>query len=160
MDAKEIRELIEFVSNSDFESFELEQNGVRIKLVRRSGPLPVAPPSPSLAAPLAAAPAAATPVAASRPEAQPAAPSEAVEDGLYELHSPIIGTFFSAPGPDASNFVEVGARVKKGQALCIVEAMKVMNEIESEIDAEVVEVLVKNGQPVEFGEVLFRLRPS
>ena len=75
------------------------------------------------------------------------------------MHSPIVGTFYSAPSPDAPNFVEVGAKVQKGQVMCIVEAMKVMNEIESEIDGEVVEVLVSNSQPVEYGEVLFRLRP-
>ena len=71
-----------------------------------------------------------------------------------------MGTFYSAAGPETANFVEVGSRVKQGQVLCIVEAMKVMNEIESEIDAEVVEILVSNGQPVEYGELLFRLRPA
>ena len=80
--------------------------------------------------------------------------------GLFELNSPIVGTFYSAPGPGTANFVDVGSRVKQGQVLCIVEAMKVMNEIESEIDAEVVEILVWNGQPVEYGELLFRLRPA
>jgi acetyl-CoA carboxylase biotin carboxyl carrier protein len=79
--------------------------------------------------------------------------------GLVDLTSPIVGTFYRQPSPGASSFVEVGDRVRKGQVLCIVEAMKLMNEIESEIDAEVVEILVANGQPVEFGEVLFRLRP-
>ena len=83
----------------------------------------------------------------------------ASENGLFEVSSPIVGTFFRSPGPDAPRFVEVGASVAKGQVLCIIEAMKVMNEIESEIDAEVVEVTVANGQPVEYGEVLFRLRP-
>ena len=80
--------------------------------------------------------------------------------GFHELRSPIVGTFYSGPSPGAPRFVAVGARVSKGQTLCIVEAMKVMNEIESEIDAEVMEVLVADGQPVEFGEVLFRLRPA
>ena len=80
------------------------------------------------------------------------------DSGLVEFHSPIVGTFYRALGPDAEPFVEVGSQVKKGQVLCIVEAMKVMNEIESEVEGEVVEVLVANGQPVEFGEILFRLR--
>jgi acetyl-CoA carboxylase biotin carboxyl carrier protein len=71
-----------------------------------------------------------------------------------------VGTFYAAPSPEAPPYVEVGSRVRKGQVLCIVEAMKVMNEIESEVDGELVEILVKNGQPVEFGEVMFRLRPS
>jgi acetyl-CoA carboxylase biotin carboxyl carrier protein len=88
----------------------------------------------------------------------PAAPAPA-DAGLVELLSPIVGTFFRQPSPTASPFVEPGSKVKKGQVLCIIEAMKLMNEIEAEMDAEVVDVLVANGQPVEFGEVLFRLRP-
>jgi acetyl-CoA carboxylase biotin carboxyl carrier protein len=82
-----------------------------------------------------------------------------VDDGLVDFDSPIVGTFYRSPGPDSPAFADVGQMIKKGQVLCIVEAMKVMNEIESEIDAEVVEVRVADGQPVEFGEVLFRLRP-
>jgi acetyl-CoA carboxylase biotin carboxyl carrier protein len=73
--------------------------------------------------------------------------------------SPIVGTYYEAPSPGAPPFVKIGDRVGKGQVLCIVEAMKLMNEIESEIDAEVVEILAANGQPIEFGELLFRLRP-
>jgi acetyl-CoA carboxylase biotin carboxyl carrier protein len=76
-----------------------------------------------------------------------------------DLRSPIVGTFYRSASPESAAFVEVGSRVRKGQVLCIVEAMKLMNEIESEIDAEVVEIRVANGQPVEYGEVLFRLRP-
>jgi acetyl-CoA carboxylase biotin carboxyl carrier protein len=76
------------------------------------------------------------------------------------MTSPIVGTFYRSPSPGAAPFVEPGARVRKGQVLCIIEAMKLMNEIEAELEAEVVEVCVENGQPVEFGEVLFRLRPS
>ena len=82
------------------------------------------------------------------------------DDGVIDFPSPIVGTFYRSAGPDTAPFVEIGSRVTKGQVLCIVEAMKVMNEIESEVDAEVVEVAVQNEQPVEFGEVLFRLRPS
>jgi acetyl-CoA carboxylase biotin carboxyl carrier protein len=99
---------------------------------------------------------AAGPPPASVPAAEPAA---VADDGLIGFDSPIVGTFYRAPGPDAPPFADVGQTVNKGQVLCIVEAMKVMNEIESEIDAEVVEVCVDDGQPVEFGEVLFRLRP-
>jgi acetyl-CoA carboxylase biotin carboxyl carrier protein len=75
------------------------------------------------------------------------------------MHSPIVGTFYRQPSQAAPPFVEPGSKVKKGQVLCIIEAMKLMNEIEAEMDAEVVEILVANGQPVEFGELLFRLRP-
>jgi acetyl-CoA carboxylase biotin carboxyl carrier protein len=138
VDSKEIRELIEMISRSTFSSFELEEaDGFKLKLVKEA-----AAPSVNV---VAAAPA--------------AAPAPAVEDGLVEFDSPIVGTFYRSAGPDAPPFADVGQTVKKGQVLCIVEAMKVMNEIESEIEAEVVEVCVADGQPVEFGEVLFRLRP-
>ena len=145
MDSKEIRELIEMISRSNFSAFELEEaDGFKLKLVK-----PGSAPAPTVVvtepAPVAAPPAAA-----------PAAP---IDDGLIGFDSPIVGTFYRSPGPDAPPFADVGQNVKKGQVLCIVEAMKVMNEIESEIDAEVVEVCVTDGQPVEFGEILFRLRP-
>ncbi len=140
MDSKEIRELIEMISRSNFSTFELEEaDGFKLKLVKEG-----AAPSVNV-------------VAAAPPAAPATAP--AAEDELVEFDSPIVGTFYRSPGPDAPPFADVGQTVKKGQVLCIVEAMKVMNEIESEIDAEVVEVCVTDGQPVEFGEVLFRLRP-
>ena len=150
MDPKDIRELIDVISRSNFKSFELEREGFRLRLEKAEGA--DAPAVVQVAAPAASAePPAAAPAAA--PVEAPADP------GLHELNSPIVGTFYSSASPDAPPFVDVGSRVKRGQVLCIVEAMKVMNEIESEVDAEVVEVLVSNGQPVEYGEVLFRLRP-
>jgi acetyl-CoA carboxylase biotin carboxyl carrier protein len=153
VEPNEIRELIELISRSNFSTFELERDGFRIKLVKAevAGSVTVAAPP---AAPIAVV-GPPTPAPAEAPGQSPAP-----EAGLHELHSPIVGTFYGAPSPDAPNFVDVGSRVSKGQVLCIVEAMKVMNEIESEIDAEVVEILIKNGQPVEFGELMFRLRPS
>ena len=159
MDPQQIRELIELISRSDFTEFELEGKGFKIKLARRvqggmhfaAGPELVRA-SESMPVLAAAAPASA--------EREKDAAAAAAQDGLVDLNSPIVGTFYRSPSPDAAPYVDVGSRVKKGQTLCIVEAMKVMNEIESEIDAEVVEVLVASGQPVEFGEVLFRLRPA
>lgn len=158
MDSKEIRELIEIISRSSFQTFELEREGFRLKLVKAAsadaaeaarGPAPrglaeavVAPSAP-----------AALEVAAPPTSTAPAA-------GLLELRSPIVGTFYRAPGAEAPPLTEVGSSVRKGQVLCIVEAMKVMNEIECEIDGEVVEIPVANGQPVEYGEVLFRFRPA
>ncbi len=144
MDSKEIRELIEMISRSNFSTFELEEaDGFKLRLVKAAVEPAVnvvaAGPSPGLA--------------------PAAAPAAAPDDELVGFDSPIVGTFYRSPGPDAPVFADVGQTVKKGQVLCIVEAMKVMNEIESEIDAEVVEVCVDDGQPVEFGEVLFRLRP-
>ncbi|HEX2254333.1 MAG TPA: acetyl-CoA carboxylase biotin carboxyl carrier protein, partial [Thermoanaerobaculia bacterium] len=90
--------------------------------------------------------------------AAPAADEPSPADGAHVLTSPIVGTFYRAPAPDADPYVDVGSRVKKGQVLCIVEAMKLMNEIESDVDGVVVEVYPQNGQPVEFGEPLFAIR--
>ncbi len=151
MDTKELRELIELISRSSFSTFELEREGFRLRLVKTDGP-----PHPAEAPRPADAAAVAPPLAIPPP---PAEPETAATDGLVELRAPIVGTFYRSAGPDAPPFTEVGGRVRQGQVICIVEAMKVMNEIESEIEAEVVEIPVANGQPVEYGEVLFRLRP-
>jgi acetyl-CoA carboxylase biotin carboxyl carrier protein len=153
LDPKEIRELIELVSRSNFSKFELEREGFKLKLTKEqlsAGPPPVA----VSAAPTVEAPA--LPVVTAPAEA----PAPAKDAGLVDMNSPIVGTFYAAPSPDAPPFVEVGTLVKKGQVVCIVEAMKVMNEIECEVSGEVAEVLVTNGQPVEYGEVLFRVRPT
>ena len=158
MDAKELRELIEMISRSNFATFELERGDFKLKLVKTASAQAVPAPAPAAAAiplPAPAAPGPAAPVVAA--PAAPA-PAPAATAGLVDLTSPIVGTFYRQGSPGSPAFAEVGDRVKKGQVLCIVEAMKLMNEIESEIDAEVVEILVANGQPVEFGEVLFRLR--
>ena len=156
MDAKELRELIDVISRSSFTTFELEREGFRLKLVKGPDSAPavvIQPSAASLAAEVRDAP------LSRAPEPAPAAPANAVSDGLVTVTSPIVGTFYRAPSPGAPPFVEVGSKIAKGQVLCIVEAMKLMNEIESELDAEVVEVLVANGQPVEYGERLFTLRP-
>jgi acetyl-CoA carboxylase biotin carboxyl carrier protein len=149
LDPKELHELIELISRSNLQSFELEREGLRLKLVKQQG------------AERAARPAAVPALEASEPAPAAATTGEpaAVTDGLLDFNAPIVGTFYRAPSPAAPNFVEVGSRVARGQVLCIVEAMKVMNEIESEVDGEIVEILATNGQPVEYGEVLFRLRP-
>ena len=164
MEPNELRELIELISRSNFVSFELEREGFKLKLEKGGAAassqvvvVPAAAPGVSgghlagaVALPAAHAPA---PLPAAPP------PAEAPGAGLVEMTSPIVGTFYRQPSPSAPPFVEPGTKVRKGQVLCVIEAMKLMNEIEAEIDAEVVEVLVANGQPVEFGEVLFRLRP-
>ena len=158
MDAQEIRELIELVSRSNFASFELQREGFKLKLVKETAagaPAQlVTQPTPAVVPPTVQPPG---PAGAPAPDAAPAASGV---DGLVEVHSPIVGTFYSASGPESPPFVEVGSQITKGQVVCIVEAMKVMNEIEAEIDAEIVEILVDNGQPVEYGEVLFRVRPA
>ena len=158
MDPQQIRELIELISRSDFTEFELEGEGFKIKLARQPRNAVVSGRADAAAGMVEATPLRPHPSAGEMGELLPTA-VPAAQDGLVELSCPIVGTFYRAPSPDAPPYVEVGARVKKGQTLCIVEAMKVMNEIESEIDAEVVEIMVASGQPVEFGEALFRLRP-
>ncbi|MCI0567812.1 MAG: acetyl-CoA carboxylase biotin carboxyl carrier protein, partial [Acidobacteria bacterium] len=146
---KEILELIDLISQSNFVEFELQREGFKIKLVKadsRSSSEGRGMPSSSPAgAPIQAAPAPA-PAAALAP-----APSSS---GFHEVKSPLVGTFYRAPSPEAPSFTEVGRTVKAGQVLCIVEAMKLMNEIESDTDGVVEEILASNGQPVEYGEVL------
>jgi acetyl-CoA carboxylase biotin carboxyl carrier protein len=165
LDGKELRELIELISKSNFVTFELEREGFKLKLEKGGGlvsgstpPVPIAASTPSTTPTI--------PSSASRPEASPSilgvppTGSESASSGLIDMTSPIVGTFYRQPSQGAPPFVEPGSRVKKGQVLCIIEAMKLMNEIEAEVDGEVVEILVANGQPVEFGEILFRLRPT
>jgi acetyl-CoA carboxylase biotin carboxyl carrier protein len=106
------------------------------------------------------APRAEAAAAAAQAAAPVSAAEQASEAGLHVIKSPIVGTFYSAPGPDAPPFVSPGARVEAGQVLCIVEAMKLMNEIESDASGEIVKCLVVNGQPIEYGQPLFAIRPS
>ena len=152
MESQELRDLLEFLAKSQFAEFELEREGFRLR-VRKDG---IAPhPAAAFVAPAlvpASAPAQPGPTAAEAPPA-------AREENLVPVISPIVGTFYRSPSPELPPFVEVGSRVRKGQTLCIVEAMKLMNEIESEAEGEVVEIHVANGQPVEYGEVIFTIRP-
>ena len=155
----EIKQLMEYLESSSFVEFEMEREGVKIKLVRRpphAGEPPVAPVAAAPHAGAVTGPAGTAPVAAPPPAAAPAA--EAAD--VHLVKSPIVGTFYRAGSPDAKPFVNPGDRVSKGQVMCIVEAMKLMNEIEADIDGEVMDVLVSNGQPVEFGEPLFRVRTA
>ena len=157
MELKELQELIQFISKSEFHRFEMENEGLRLKLVR-GGPAPVAAPAPAV--PPVAPGATYPPEVNGRPTAVAAAPpSPAPAAHLHEVRSPIVGTFYRASSPSTPVFVEAGSRVAAGQTLCIIEAMKLMNEIESDIDGEIVEVVVANAQPVEYGQVLFRIRP-
>ena len=155
MTLDEIRQILDMVREHELAEFELEQDGVKLRL--RKGGVVVAT-APALAMPAVAAAPAAT-VAA--PVAAPANPA-AAEDGLElaVVTAPIVGTFYRSPSPDAPSFVEVGTRVKQGQTLCIIEAMKLMNEIEAEHDGEVVKIYVENGQPVQYGDRLFAFKRS
>lgn len=166
---EQIKELIELVSSRELEGFELERSGFRLKIDGRHAaqspapapqPAPEAPPARS-AAPAAEEPARHAAPAAAAPTAEEIEAEEAgVPAGAHVLQSPIVGTFYRASAPDADPYVEVGDRVKKGQVLCIVEAMKLMNEIESDVDGTVVKILPENAQPVEFGEPLFAIDPA
>jgi acetyl-CoA carboxylase biotin carboxyl carrier protein len=149
MNQKEIKELIEFLVEKDIAEFELERGEIKVKIKRgyalvQQAPAPVVAP---VAAPAAA------------PAVAPAAPPVAVaEEGIEIIKSPIVGTFYEASSPGAPAFTKQGDKVALGQVLCIVEAMKLMNEIESEYAGEIVKVLVSNGQPVEYGQPLFKIR--
>ncbi|MRG90532.1 acetyl-CoA carboxylase biotin carboxyl carrier protein [Polyangium spumosum] len=147
IDLKQLRTLLRVLEKRNVTEFEFEDEHARIRLVRgTSGARVVA--YEERAAPVAGV---APPVAGA---AQPAAPTEPVD----YVTSPFVGTFYRSPSPDAPAFVEVGSVVREGQTLCIVEAMKLMNEIESEQSGTIVEILVENGKPVEFGQKLFKLR--
>ena len=149
----EIKELMEYIENSSFVEFELERDGFKIKLVKGSAAALM--PAPAIALPVAVPPAAA---AGAQGAQAPRAATPADAPDVHVVKSPIVGTFYRASGPGAKVFVESGDQVKKGQVLCIVEAMKLMNEIESDCDGEILEALVANGQPVEYGEPLFKIR--
>jgi acetyl-CoA carboxylase biotin carboxyl carrier protein len=149
VDEKQLLDLMDYLASSDFSEFELERGGFKLRLVKQPRPVVLAGPA---AAP---APGAAT---ASPPPAA-AAPGEPAEDGLEDLTSPMVGTFYRAPNPNSDPFVDVGDTVKAGQVIGIVEAMKLMNEIEADRSGEIVEIPVTNGQPVEYGETIFRIRP-
>ena len=150
MNEGKLRKLLELFHDSDIDELEIQHSfwrGTRIRLTRNRAPAPVAPAAPMPIAPTAPAPAAPT-------------PAEATDDGLHEVLSPMVGTFYQAPSPEADPFVRKGDRIESGQTLCIIEAMKILNEIPADIQGEVVEILVGDGQPVEYNQVLLKIRPS
>jgi acetyl-CoA carboxylase biotin carboxyl carrier protein len=153
MDFDEIKRILDLMREHDLAEFELEREGFKIRL-RKGGPAqwtatPGAPYAPAPAGEIEARQTAAPPVFA--------AAEESVE--LVMVKSPIVGTFYRSPEPGARPFAEVGEVIKKGQVLCIIEAMKLMNEINSECDGEVVKAFVENGQAVQYGERLFAIKP-
>jgi acetyl-CoA carboxylase biotin carboxyl carrier protein len=151
LNIEELKELLEFVSERNIAELELEEGGTKLK-IRKSLPGP-----PPEAAPVSA-PAVKTTESAAAPEGAAAAGAPALEDGLIYITSPMVGTFYRQPEPGAEPFAREGDYVKKGQVLCIIEAMKLMNEIESEHEGQLVKVLVENGQPVQYGDQLFAVR--
>lgn len=157
MDIKEIQELIRFVAKSGVNEVELERDGFKLS-IKANAPAPVAQ---VVAAPMPVQVAAPAPVAAAAPAPAAAAASAASNETNYlTITSPMIGTFYRTPGPDKDPFVNVGDLVEPGKVVCIVEAMKLFNEIESEVKGRIVKVLVDNASPVEYGQPLFLVDPA
>ena len=155
LDHQQLRELISLLGDSDIQELKLEGDDFRLELRRN---LPASQPQVVMQAAPAAMPAPAPAAPATPSVAPPAAP--AVRSDLVEITAPMVATFYRAPSPGDPAFVELGARINVGQTVCILEAMKLMNELESEVSGEVVEILVENGTPVEFGQVLMRVKPG
>ncbi|HYL15231.1 MAG TPA: acetyl-CoA carboxylase biotin carboxyl carrier protein [Terriglobales bacterium] len=163
MNQKELKELIEFLKEQDIAEFELERGDVKVRIKRAMPNTAVPHDARFVTVPAAPPPA---PLPAHSPAAPPShsapakeAPAPPLEEGLHMVRSPIVGTFYEAPSPGAPPFIKVGDSVEVGQVLCIVEAMKLMNEIESDVAGEIIKKLVTNGQPIEYGQELFVIRP-
>ena len=166
MNLKELKELIEFLIEKEIAEFELERGDVKVRIKRagehtvvhtQGDPRFFAVPGAPAVVPTANG----APVIAAAPAAVPAAPPEAPpEEALHIVKSPIVGTFYEAPSPGAPPFAKVGDVVEEGQVLCIVEAMKLLNEIESDFSGEIVKKFAVNGQPIEYGQDLFAIRPK
>ena len=151
MNIGEIKELIEALANTDIVELSVESNGVKVLIKKGAAPASVALPAP----PQAEAPPKAQGAAPAAGAPAPAEPEKEEIPNGHTVLAPMVGTFYRAPSPDAAPYVNVGDRVEVGQPLCIIEAMKLMNEIESEVSGRVVKILVENGQPVEYGQQLF-----
>lgn len=152
MDLRKLKTLIDLVSESGVAELEITEGDDRVKIVNRVGAAPVAAAAPAvITTPVVAS---AAPAAAPAVAAEPAAAPVAAED-TRTINSPMVGTFYRAPSPGAKPFADVGQKVKAGDTVCIIEAMKLLNEIETEYDGVIKEILVENGQPVEFGQPLF-----
>jgi acetyl-CoA carboxylase biotin carboxyl carrier protein len=164
MNQKELKELIDFLIDRNISEFELERGDVKVRVKRGTDAQVSVVAHPAQLLPVAATPAV-VPVAASpapapaQPPAVQEAPPPAVEEELHIVKSPIVGTFYESPAPGAPPFVKPGDEVQAGQVLCIIEAMKLMNEIESDVAGEIVKRLAANNQPVEYGQPLFAIRP-
>ena len=150
MDTKEIQRLLDYIAKSPLAEVSIETDGLKVSVKKFGEAAPVV--SVVAAAPVVA-PVAATPAAA--PAAPVAAAPAPVADNLYTVKSPMIGTFYRAAGPDKDNFVEVGSEIAPGKTVCVIEAMKLFNEIDSEISGKIVKILVDNASPVEFDQPLF-----
>jgi len=160
IDIEFVESLIRMLDESSLDNLEIRRGGTRIRLSKSAGGnavASVAPANNAAPAPESATAPAAPPPA---PETAPASPPETVSANLVEVTSPMVGTFYRAPSPEAAPYVEVGAAVAAGDVLCVIEAMKLMNELECEASGRIVEICVDNAEPVDFGQVLFRVDPA
>ena len=164
MNQKELKELIDYLVEKDIAEFEFERGDIKVRVKRGAAAVQYAPAEARYVtippAPLPVAHSAVAPPVAAAPATPAAAPAAEIseEAGLHIIRSPIVGTFYEAPSPGAPPFVKVGDTVSDGQVLCIIEAMKLMNEIESDVAGEIVKKYVVNAQPVEYGQPLFGIR--
>jgi acetyl-CoA carboxylase biotin carboxyl carrier protein len=149
VELKDIKAIIDLMKENDLSTFEMEKDGFRLKLQKGLGdqPIVVSPVAPAVTAP-----------GVSSPTQSSAAEAEAGGAGLKDITSPMVGTFYRAGSPDSSPFVEVGTKVTEDTVVCIIEAMKVMNEIKAETSGVITEIVAENTKPVQFGQVLFRVR--
>jgi acetyl-CoA carboxylase biotin carboxyl carrier protein len=162
LNLKELKEILQLLDEKEITEFELEEEGMKLR-IRKAAAGPPPAPAPVLTPDL---PAVTSSVAAASPASAPApaapaptaASPEAVDEGLLIVKSPIVGTFYRTPDPNSPPFVSVGDRVKPGQVLCIIEAMKLMNEIEAEVAGEILKIHHETGQPVQYGDPLFSIR--
>jgi acetyl-CoA carboxylase biotin carboxyl carrier protein len=161
MNQKELKELIEFLIEKDIAEFELERGDVKVRIKRGAEHVVAPPAAPVTHFAVHTAPASAPEVTTAAPpvSVEKAVAAPAAEAGLHTVRSPIVGTFYECPSPGSPPFVKPGDVVEVGQVLCIVEAMKLMNEIEADVAGEIVKKLVANGQPIEYGQELFVIRP-
>jgi len=165
MDLEQIKQILDLVREHDLSEFEIEHDGLRLKVRKDANGSHVvtlpAPPAPLVLPPSTASPSSTAPAAPAMAAAtMAAAPADAAdaEIELAVVKSPIVGTFYRSSEPGAASFVDIGSTIKKGDVLCIIEAMKLMNEIDSEYDGEIVNIYVENGQAVQYGERLFAIR--
>ncbi len=156
MDLKAIKQVVEMMKRSEISEFEIEEKDFKLRLSRKNGETQII----QAAAPIAAAPIAAAAPAAAAPAAAAPAAAPVEEKGISIVKSPMVGTFYSAASPESPVFAKVGTKVSADTTVCIIEAMKVMNEIQAEISGTVTEVLIENGEAVEYGQPLFKVKTA
>jgi acetyl-CoA carboxylase biotin carboxyl carrier protein len=162
MDFKQIQELIKMINKSNIGEVSIEEKGFKLTIKQKEEPVQQIITAPISAQPVAAAapaPAAPVPAAAAAPE-KPARPAEPPVSNIVTIKSPMIGTFYRSPSPDKASFVNVGDEIEPGTVVCIIEAMKLFNEIESEVKGKIVKVLIEDASPVEYDQPLFQVEPA